>query len=33
MDGNIKVDEDEEAVFGFVWHRIGPEGGYNRHCH
>jgi hypothetical protein len=23
----------EEGVFGFMWLRIGPEGGFNEHCH
>jgi hypothetical protein len=28
----LKV-KDEEAVFVFMWLRIGPERGSNEHCH
>jgi hypothetical protein len=28
----LKV-KDEEAVFGFMWIRIGTGGGFNEHCH
>jgi hypothetical protein len=25
--------KDEEVVFGFVWLRIGQNGGFSEHCH